>query len=113
MFDNDLALATGLQAGNVYIARYERYTMKISLNNQFFFENDEDSKCGLKTMSDPANGNFISMKRGYSEVSQNDNAVILESYLLHVLSDLSGKNLNIYFPCKPAQIEWKGTLYNF
>ena len=89
--------------------------MLVSCSNdadQIFFENEDNPRCGLKSMSDPANGGYISMNRGYNEVSQNERAVVLECYLIHVISDLSGRSLNIYYPCKPDQIEWRGLLYN-
>lgn len=112
LFNKDLAAATGLQAGGVYVTRYEKYTITIPLSNQIFFENEDNPRCGLKSMSDPANGGYISMNRGYNEVSQNERSVVLECYLIHVISDLSGRSLNIYYPCKPDQIEWRGLLYN-
>ena len=110
--NKEIAESTGLQEGNVYIARYERYTKTVPLKSQCFFEDDENNGCGLKVMSNPANGGYVSMLRGYNEISQNEREAILECYLIHILSDLSGRNLNKYFPCMPNQIEWRGTLYN-
>ncbi len=112
LISKEFANATGLQVGGVYIIRNERYTMTVPLNNQCFFESEYNDGCGLKTMSDPVDGSFVSMERGYNEVSQNDLRAIIECYLIHVISDMSGRSINIYYPCVPDQIEWRGYLYN-
>ena len=46
----------------------------------------------------------ITKKRGYQEPESN--AKELRTFLLHLVSDLSGRRLNKYDPCPPNDIEW-------
>lgn len=46
----------------------------------------------------------MTKERGYEEPASN--AKELKTFLLHVVSDLSGRRLDKYDPCTPDKIEW-------
>ena len=68
---------------------------------------EDSEKCGYKPSGDFVLGNkniAITKKRGYQEPESN--AKELRTFLLHLVSDLSGRRLNKYDPCPPNDIEW-------
>ena len=79
---------------NVYKAGYDIWSEK-------------SENCGYKPSSDFVLGNSniaMTKERGYEEPASN--AKELKTFLLHVVSDLSGRRLDKYDPCTPNNIEW-------
>lgn len=113
LFNKKLADATGLQQGSVYVIRNEKYQMVIPTKGGIFFDDqgDEKSQCGLVGIPNGTNAENISLNRGYNIATSTDTSVTLECYLIHILSDVSGKSINQYYPCNPNMIEWKGVLW--
>lgn len=66
----------------------------------------DSPKCGLY----PDFTDEESDLRGYS-VSQKGNIVTLATKMVHVISDLSGRSYDMWYPCKPAELEWCYNLY--
>lgn len=48
--------------------------------------------------------------RGYS-ISQKGDNVTLATKMVHVISDMSGRSYDQWYPCKPAQLEWCYNVY--
>ena len=110
MFGSQLAELTGLQAGSVYVTRYETYRNVINLNGRSFFEDENYPECGLRRYQ-TIDGGFLSYnERGYNSILNGDK-ITLETHLVHVISDMSGRALNIYYPCSPSNIKWHYYLY--
>lgn len=110
LFGSQLAELTGLQAGSVYVTRYETYRNVINLNGRSFFEDENYPECGLRRYQ-TIDGGFLSYnERGYNSILNGDK-ITLETHLVHVISDMSGRALNIYYPCSPSNIKWHYYLY--
>lgn len=112
LFDTQLANLTGLIAGNVYITRYEAYYKVVNLNGSEFYDDETYESCGLRKRPELLGGSISYTDRGYYSMFVNDNQVKLTTYLIHVISDLSGKKLDIYYPCHPSNIKWHYYLFN-
>lgn len=110
LFSSQLANLTGLQAGSIYVTRYETYKKVINLNGASFFEDENYNECGLRRSQDLDGGHIKYTDRGYNTVLSGGK-VTLETHLIHVISDMSGRSLNIYYPCSPANIKWHYLLY--
>lgn len=111
LFSSQLANMTGLQAGSVYITRFETFHKKIDLNGASFFDDELYSECGLRHRQD-INGGYISYtERGYNAKPVGTNQMNMTTYLIHVISDISGRKLDIYYPCKPSEIKWHYFLF--
>ena len=68
---------------------------------------ERSENCGYKPANDFVLGNSdiaMTKERGYEEPASN--AKELKTFLLHVVSDLSGRRLDKYDPCTPDKIEW-------
>lgn len=112
LFDKELADSTGLQFGSTYVVRYIECTLKITLKNQYFM-GSPSPKCGLQSRPNGTMSEYVSLKRGYNEISQDDKEVVLKCNIMHIISDLSGREYNIYYPCSIQEIEWRGQMFNF
>lgn len=73
-----------------------------------FFTTANSPLCGIEPNStDP---NYV---RGYSSSSPDDDGNIkLATRCIHVISDLSGRNYDLWYPCKPEEVQWKYNLLN-
>lgn len=111
LFNSQLASLTGLQAGSTYLTRYEIYTKVVALNGASFFEDENYNKCGLRRYQDLDGGHISYTERGYNTVKITETKATLETHLIHVISDMSGRSLNIYYPCSPSNIKWHFYLY--
>lgn len=111
LFNSELAQLTGLLADNVYITRYEKYRKIINISGWQFFEDETFEECGLRKYQNIDGSHISYNERGYKTISISSSQVILETYLIHVISDMSGNALNIYYPCNPASIKWHYYLY--
>lgn len=96
----------GLQQG-VYVVEYLLcYKNVYKPGYDIWYE--ESEKCGYKPSQDFVLGNSsiaMTKERGY-EVPES-NAKEIKTFVLHVISDLSGRKLDKYDPCAPKDIEWK------
>ena len=111
LFSTDLAKATGLEAKTVYITRYETYYNKISLAGMSFFDDEHYEGCGLREKH-TIDGSYLSYtERGYHSRLIGTTQVELETHLVHVISDMSGHKLDIYYPCTPDKIKWHYILF--
>lgn len=111
LFSSQLANLTGLQAGSVYITRFETFHKKIDLNGASFFDDELYNECGLRRHQD-INGGYISYtERGYNAKPVGTNQMDMTTHLIHVISDMSGRKLDIYYPCKPSEIKWHYFLF--
>ena len=111
LFDSQLASLTGLQSGSIYVTRYETCKKDIALNGASFFEDENYNECGLRRYQDLDGGHLSYTERGYNTIKVSGNKVTLETHLIHVISDMSGRSLNIYYPCSPSNIKWHFYLY--
>jgi hypothetical protein len=112
LFNKQLANLTGLVAGNIYITRYEEYHKIVNLNGSEFYDDEEYDECGLRKQPELQGGNIPYDERGYNTISVRENQMQLTTYLIHVISDMSGRKLDIYYPCIPSKIKWHYFLYN-
>lgn len=111
LFNTELAKETGLEAKTIYITRYETYCQNISLNGMSFFDDEYYENCGLREKN-TIDGSYLSYKeRGYQTRLVGSTHIELETHLVHVISDMSGHKLDIYYPCKPDQIQWHYILF--
>lgn len=97
-------------ANQIYImetitAQYELTIDGLSARKVRFSPNDSP-KCGLY----PDYTNSELDLRGYS-ISQKGDNVTLATKMVHVISDLSGRNYDRWYPCKPEQLEWNYNVY--
>lgn len=78
------------------------YDLTISgLNTTNYFAYADSPNCGI----DPNNSSNI----GYSH-SQSGTNVKLATKLHHIISDLSGRPYDAWYPCKPAELQWNYSL---
>lgn len=107
LFGAQLANLTGLQEGSVYITRYETYHKKIELNGAVYLEDVKYEECGLRRRQSIDGGYVSYTDRGYNVTVIGTNQIDMETHLIHVISDMSGNRLDIYYPCRPSEIKWR------
>lgn len=112
LFNKQLADSTGLIAGNIYITRYETYHKIVNLNESEFYDDETYKGCGLRKRPELQGGGISFNDRGYYSVFVGDNQVKLTTYLFHVISDVSGNKLDVYYPYHPSNIKWHYYLFN-
>lgn len=69
---------------------------------------EKSEKCGYKPSQDFVLGNSsiaMTKERGYEGPESNIN--VIKTFVLHAISDMSGRKLDKYDPCAPKDIEWK------
>ena len=95
----------GLQQG-VYVIEYLLcYKNVYKPGYDIWYE--ESKKCGYKPSQDFVLGNSsIAMEKERGYENPESNAKALKTFVLHVISDLSGRKLDKYDPCAPKDIEW-------
>lgn len=100
------------QAANpIYIL--ERVTAKYELTidglstKKVRFSSNDSPKCGL--YPDYTDDDLDSL--GYT-VTQKGNNVTMTTSLIHLVSDLSGRSYNRWYPCKPEELEWNYSIYS-
>lgn len=96
----------GLQSG-VYVVEYLLCYKNINKPGYDIWH-EESEKCGYKPSQDFVLGNSsiaMTKERGYEGPESNTN--VIKTFVLHVISDLSGRKLDKYDPCAPKDIEWK------
>ncbi len=96
-------------ASQIYIMEYVTVYQDIKIEGlglTSFFSTAESPLCGV----DP---NSTDYKRGYSSSSPDSEGNIrLASKCIHVISDISGRSYNKWYPCKPEDVQWKYNLVN-
>ena len=101
----DFAKALGIYQ-QIYLMDF--YTVNYNktidgLGTDIFFSPAESPNCGLN----PTN----SSERGYSS-NQSGNSITFVTKIYHVISDLSGKTYDLWYPCKPEEVVWCYNLIN-
>lgn len=99
-----------LPAG-IYIMEYIACFKNINLGDNLFFELDSPL-CGYKPSQNfTLNNSSISInkERGYTETYSGSG--VLETIVLHLISDTSGRSYDRYTPCAPSGIQWKYEFY--
>lgn len=99
---NALRIAKG-----IYIAENVTCSTEIKidgLGTSIVFSPATSPMCGLM----PGGSNFA---RGYTCTNpDSEGKVIFSTSLIHIICDISGRNYNMWYPCKPENIEWKYNL---
>lgn len=69
-----------------------------------FFSPASSPLCGIM----PGGSNFA---RGYSNTTPDaEGKIKFSTILIHIKSDMSGRNYNMWYPCSPANIQWNYNL---
>lgn len=94
----------------IYIAEnitaYQNIRIEGLNDNTSFFATVTSPLCGI----DPNSTNF---ERGYSASSADpDGNIRLASKCVHVISDLSGRSYDLWYPCRPSEFQWIYRLIN-
>jgi len=104
---SDLANLIGISSQTYileHITAYQ-YTIIPGLGPSLFFAPADSPLCGV----DPSANNWA--VRGYTCSSPNANGeVTFTSKCLHIISDMSGRSYNIWYPCKPDDFLWNYNL---
>lgn len=88
-----------------YVTAYQDITIQ-GLGTTTFFSTVDSPLCGM----DPNNSDY---RRGYSSSTPDANGGIrLATKCIHIISDLSGRSYNMWYPCKPEEVQWKYNLIN-
>ena len=102
---NEISNALRIPRG-VYIAENVTCNMEVKIDGlgvTKFITTLSSPLCGII----PGSGNF---NRGYTVSSPDaEGKMIFTTLLIHIKSDLAGINYDMWYPCKPADIQW---LYN-
>lgn len=81
-----------------YVTAYQDLRIE-GLNETSFFNTVNSPLCGL----DPNGTNY---KRGYGCSSPDENGNIrLATKCIHVISDMSGRSYDMWYPCKPDELQ--------
>ena len=96
----------GLQQG-VYVVEYLLCYKNVNKPGYDIWR-EKSEKCGYKPSQDFVLGNSsiaMTKERGYEGPESNIN--VIKTFVLHAISDMSGRKLDKYDPCAPKDIEWK------
>ena len=103
---NTLANLMGIM-NQIYILEYVTVYQDIKiegLGSTSFFTAADSPLCGI----DPNGTNY---KRGYSSSSPDPEGNIrLASKCIHVICDMAARNYDMWYPCKPEEVQWKYNL---
>lgn len=106
--DNTLANLMGIPR-QIYVMENVTLYQDIrieGLGSTSFFNMVESPLCGV----DP---NGLYYKRGYSSSTPDSNGNIrLVTKCIHIISDIAGLNYNMWYPCKPEEVQWKYNVIN-
>lgn len=105
-----IATAFGVTNG-IYIVETITAKYEISIDGlkdkKVYFASVDSPNCGLY----PDFTNDELDERGYS-VSQKGNKITMATKIIHLVSDLNGRNYNKWFPCKLDELEWNYNIYS-
>ena len=82
---------------------YQTLTIKGLEDRTCFYSSAASPNCGF----DP---NDLA-KRGYSD-SRHGDVVTMVTIIAHIKSDMSGRNYDRWYPCKPSDLKWNYDLIN-
>ncbi len=82
---------------------YQTLTIKGLEDRTCFFSSAASPNCGF----DPNDLN----KRGYSD-SRHGDVVTMVTKIAHIKTDMSGRNYDRWYPCKPSDLKWNYDLIN-
>lgn len=107
----ELATRVGLY-DQIYVGEIVTATQEVSISGLssgqvLFAPLSTNSNCGL--FPDFTNDELD--LRGYSAVQKGD-VITMATKTIHIISDLNGKNYNIWYPCQPAQLAWDYMIIN-
>lgn len=89
-----------------YVTAYQDFRIS-GLGSTSFFSTAASPQCGV----DPNGKSWAD--RGYSaSTPTSDGDIRLSSKCIHVISDISGRSYDKWYPCKPEVFEWNYTLVN-
>ena len=89
-----------------YVTAYQDITIT-GLSKTSLYSPLDSPLCGVKP-----NGEGWE-DRGYVAGSPTDEGKIrMTSMCVHIISDLSGRSYDLWYPCKPEKFEWQYTLVN-
>ena len=110
MIGKELASRMGIY-NQMYIMEIVTAKYELTINGlsarEVIFSPINSPKCGLF----PGYTDDELDLRGYSNTQKGDN-VTLVTKMIHVISDMSGRYYDQWFPCKPAQHEWCYNVYS-
>lgn len=93
----------------IYIAEYLTVNQDINisgLNPTCIFAPIDSPLCGL-------NPNSQTYERGYvSDAPDSNGNITLTTKCIHIISDLSGRSYNKWYPCTPEELQWEYKLIN-
>lgn len=102
----EIANALGIARG-IYVAENVTCNTEIKIDGlgaSKFFSPASSPLCGLM----PGGSNFT---RGYTNTNpDSEGKIIFSTLLVHIICDMSGRNYDMWYPCKPANIEWNYNL---
>jgi hypothetical protein len=106
--DKNLKSILGLYPYAYYICEFITATYELTIpgisNRTVRFSDVESPKCGLFPDYTKDEYNL----RGYSYTRKGDN-ITLTTKIIHIKCDQSGLNYDIWFPCRPEELQW---IYN-
>lgn len=101
LIDSKLASLMGISR-QIYVLNYitAKYAITIDglSSDRAVFKIVDSPGCGI----DPSKTDYV---RGYTYGSDGD-VVTLTTRIIHILSDMSGRNYDMYYPCKPENLLW-------
>ncbi len=105
---SDLADLMGIMS-QIYIMEYVTAYQDLTIDGlgaTSFFNAVNSPLCGI----DPNGTNY---KRGYSSSTPDENGNIrLATKCIHVISDMSGRSYDMWYPCRPEELQWIYNLIN-
>lgn len=106
MIPTDISNVLGIPRAIYVVENVTCYTeIKIDgLGTTKFFSPASSPLCGIM----PGGSNFT---RGYTNTTPDSQGkIIFSTLLIHIISDMSGRNYDMWYPCNPTNIEWKYNL---
>lgn len=106
--DKNLKSILGLYPYAYYICEFITVNYELTIpgisNRTVKFSDVDSPKCGLFPNYTKDEYNL----RGYSYIRKGDN-ITLTTKIIHIKADQSGLDYDIWFPCKPEELQW---IYN-
>lgn len=106
MIPAEISNSLGIARGIYVVENVTCYNeIKIDgLGTSKFFSPASSPLCGLM----PGGSNFT---RGYANTNpDSEGKIIFSTLLIHIICDMSGRSYDMWYPCKPANIEWNYNL---
>lgn len=110
VFNKETAGRYGLPQG-VYIVEYLLCSKNVVYKPGYDVWGEKSENCGFVPPMDFVLGNkglLMEKTRGYALPSSNGHE--LRTFVIHIMSGMSGHKVNLYDPCSPKDIEWRYSL---